>query len=144
MKIELTIAERILLSRVVNIVIDHATLKEHILLEQIYDLLKLDDVKYPQIIDFVKPEEVDLFNIYNGKKIDEIGNEEHKKVISEAMQKQRIEEARIWSNRDENLFETAFSQEQLDLIKRFFEQDKREYDRNTHLAIVSLHKKLFN
>lgn len=144
MKIELTMAERILLSRVINIVIDHATLKEHILLEQIYDLLKLEDVKYPQVTDYIKPEEVELFNTYNGKKIDEIENLEHRKVIGEAMQRQRIEEARIWSNRDENLFETVFSQDQLDLIKRFFEQDKREYDRNTHLAIVSLHKKLFN
>jgi len=142
MKLDLTNAERVLIGQMINISMNAATLKDHIILEGIYGAVEIETLKMPIATDFVKPEEVDLFAQYNGKPISEIENEEHRKTIQEAMQKQRVEEMKMWAN-DGPGSEINFSNEQLEMIKKFFEQDKRPFPREYHKAIVALHGKLF-
>lgn len=142
MKLELTNAERVLIGQMINISMNAATLKDHIILEGIYESVDIENLKMPIATDFVKPEEVDLFAQYNGKPISEIPDENHKKIIQEAMQKQRAEEMKMWANDDPGT-EVNFSKDQLEMIKKFFEQDKRPFPREYHKAIVALHGKLF-
>lgn len=142
MRIELTRAERIVLSQVVNIGLNSATLKDHILLEDIYKNLDTENMKVPIVLDYVSPEDSELFHKYDGKAVSEIEDEGHKKTIQEAMHKQREDEAKMFDN-EEQSESFDFSKDQFDMIKRFFETDKRPFRREYHNAIVALHGKLF-
>jgi len=138
---KLTRAERLIISRIVNIRLDSATLKDHILLEGIYRSVKPDEVKIRSPLDFVDAEQQKLFEQYDGKSINSIENEEHKKLISEAVQRARLEELEIFKNEEEGE-DFSLTGEQVGVLTDFFEKDKRPFPREHHAAIVSLHDKL--
>jgi hypothetical protein len=142
MKLELTRAERVVIGQIINIGLNQATLKDHILLEGLYKGLDLENLKMPVATDFVDPDKLELFNQYNEKKISDIEDVEHKKIIQEAMQKTRIEEMKIWTN-EEPADAFSLSDTQTDLIKSFFEKDKRPFPREYHKAIIALNEKLY-
>jgi len=138
---KLTQAERLVIARIVNIRLDSATLKDHILLEGIYKALRPEEISFKSPLDFVDDDVKSLFEQYDGQPINKIEDEEHKKIISEAIQKAKVEELKIWSNKDEG--ETVkLTDEQEKVILNFFEKDSRPFPRENHAAIVSLHEKL--
>ena len=138
---KLTRAERLIVSRIINIRLDSATLKDHILLEGIYKSVKPEEVKVRTPLDFVDENQKEFFQQYDGKPINSIENEEHKKIISEAIHKARIEELEIFKNEEEGE-EFNLNGEQIGILVDFFEKDKRPFPREYHAAIVSLHGKL--
>jgi len=140
---KLTRAERLIITRIVNIRMDSATLKDHIVLEGIYKATKPEEIKIKSMIDYVDGEQKKLFEQYDGKPINSIENEEHKKIISEAIQKARVEELEVFSNKDEGE-EIHLVSEQVGVLKDFFDKDKRPFPREYHTAIVSLYEKLTN
>jgi len=142
MNVELTRAERIVLSQAVNIGLNSATLRDHILLEGIYKSLDIENMKVPIVLDYVSPEEAELFHKYDGKAVSEIENEDHKKLIQEAMHKQKADEAKMFDNEEQGE-SFDLSKDQIDMLKRFFETDKRPFRREYHSAIVALNGKLF-
>lgn len=137
----LTQAERIVVARIVNIRLDSATLKDHILLEGIYKAIRPDEVSLKTPLDFVDEDMRPLFEQYDGKPVNDIEDEEHKRIITEAIQKARVEELTMWANEDEGE-EIELSSEQAGIVISFFEKDNRPFPRENHAAIVSLHEKL--
>jgi hypothetical protein len=142
MNLSLTRAERVVISQIVSMGLNNATLKEHLLYDKMYTSIDIENIDVPVASDFVKPEEVELFEKYNKKPISEIEDPDHKKIIQEAMQKQRQEEAKMWANEEEAL-NFDLSADMVSALKKFFEQDKRPFPREYHQAIVSLNGKLF-
>lgn len=138
---KLTQAERLVVSNIVNIRLDKATLKDHILLEGIYKAVRPAEIALKNALDFVKDEEKELFEKYNGMPINNIPDEDHKKLITEAIQMARVEELSIYLNEDEGE-EIDLTKEQAAVIEDFFEKDKREFPREQHSAIVGLHDKI--
>jgi len=139
---KLTVAERALMSQIINIKLDNATLKDHIMLEGIYKAVKADNIEFPMPPDFVDEEDKQIFKDYDGMKIDEIENEEHKQKVQEAVKKSREEQNKIWANRGGNEIEVNLSEAQVAIMRDFFEQDKRTWPRDYHKAILDLHEKI--
>lgn len=137
----LTQAERLVIGRIVNIRLDSATLKDHILLEGIYKATRPDEISMKTPLDFVDDDMRELFEQYDGKPVNSIEDEEHKKIITEAIQKARVEELQVWTNDDEGE-EIELTSEQAAIIVNFFDRDSRPFPRENHAAIVSLHEKL--
>lgn len=137
----LTKAERLVIGRIVNIRLDSATLKDHILLEGIYKATRPDEVTFKTPLDFVDEDMRTLFEQYDGKPVNSIENEEHKKIITEAIQKARVEEMEVWANEDSG-DEVELTGDQIGVILGFFDKDTRPFPRENHAAIVSLHEKL--
>jgi 6-pyruvoyl-tetrahydropterin synthase len=117
-------------------------LKDHILLEGIYKTIAPDEVSLKTPLDFVKEEEKELFEKYDGKPINEIEDEGHKKAITEAIQKARVAELEVFANKEKGK-EIDLSEEQVGVVKDFFEKDRRPFPREYHAAIIGLHEKLF-
>lgn len=140
---QLTKAERLVVTRIVNIRLDSATLKDHILLEGIYKAVRPEEVSLKTPLDFVDDDMKSLFEQYDGQPVNKIEDEEHKRIITEAIQKARVEELKIWSNKDEGE-KVELTDEQEKIILNFFEKDSRPFPRENHAAIVSLHKKFTN
>jgi hypothetical protein len=138
----LTKPERMLVSQIVNVKLDNATLKDHIMLEGVYKVVRPEDIRLPVPPDFVSEEDKEIFDKYDGMKIDSIGNEDHKIKIQEAFKKSREEQNKFWANSGEDEVEINFSDEQKKVILDFFEQDKRVWPREYHKAILDLHNKL--
>lgn len=139
---KLTRAERLVIARIVNIRLDSATLKDHILLEGIYRAIMPDEINLSTPLDFVENEnDRELFTKYDGQPVNQIENEDDKKVITEAIQKARMAELEVWAN-DEKPAEIDLSGEQTRTLKNFFDKDNRPFPREQHAAIVSLHDKL--
>jgi len=138
---KLTQAERLVITRIVNIRLDSATLKDHILLEGIYKVVQPEKVSLKSPLDFVDDDMKPLFEQYDGQPVNKIENEEHRKIITEAIQRARVEELKIWSNKDEGE-KIELTDEQEKVILNFFEKDNRPFPRENHAAIVSLHEKL--
>jgi len=134
-------AERLVIVRIVNIQLNSATLKDHILLEGIYKALKPEKISLKTPLDFVDDDMRSLFEQYDGKPVNNIKDEKHRKIITEAIQKARVEELKVWSSKDEGE-EVKLTSEQLGIINDFFERDNRPFPRENHAAIVSLHEKL--
>jgi hypothetical protein len=143
MKLNLTLAERILIGQIVNIRLDSATLRDHILLEGVFKAVDASDIKLPIPPDFVPEEKRELFKQYDNKPVTEIADEEDRKLIQEAIIKARTEEAKIWEETDDNeVLLLELSSFQLDTIREFFEKDKRPFPKNFHKAILTLSEKL--
>lgn len=139
---KLTQAERLVVARIVNIRMDSATLKDHIQLEGIYKAIKPEEISLKTPLDFIEDEaDRELFEKYDGQPVNQIEDEAHKKKITEAIQKARVDELSVWANDDEGK-EVEFSVEQAQTIKNFFDKDNRPFPREHHAAIVSLHDKL--
>lgn len=138
---KLTRAERLVVSRIVNIRLDSATLKDHILLEGIYKAVKPGEISLKTALDYVKEEDRVLFEKYEGMPINEIPEEEDKKTITEAIQMARVEELKVFSNEEEGE-EVGLTKEQAGIISDFFDKDKRQFPREHHSAIVALHDKI--
>lgn len=138
---KLTRAERLVVSRIVNIRLDSATLRDHILLEGIYKAVKPEEVSLKTALDFVKEEDKVLFEKYQGMSVNEIPEEEDKRIIIEAIQMARVEELKIFSNEEEGE-EVDLTKGQAEIISDFFDKDKREFPREHHSAIVALHDKI--
>lgn len=139
---ELTKAERVLVSQIVNIKLDEATLKDHIMLEDIYKAVNTGDIKFPNPIDYASKEDEELFSKYDGMKIDDIEDEEHRQKIQEAIRKSKEEQNKIWANEGGDEVEVNFTDDQIKVLKDFFEQDKRSWPREYHKAIYDLHSKI--
>jgi hypothetical protein len=139
---KLTRAERLLVGQIVNVKLDSATLKDHIMLEGIYKAVNPDSIDFPYPPQFVDKENEELFNQYEGQKIDSIENEEHKQIIQEAIRKSKEAQSEIWANQGGDEEEIDLSDEQKKTLLDFFEQDKRSWPREYHQAIIDLHGKL--
>lgn len=141
MKLELAKAERLLISQIVNIKLDSATLRDHILLEGIFHAVKPLEIEIPTPPEFVPQDKKSLFEKYENQRVSDIQDEEDKKVISEAIRKSREKEMELYTNLDEtDTFE--LTEEEVRTLKDFFEKDKRPFSRELHEAIISLHNKL--
>ena len=116
---QLTTAERLVVGRIVNIRLDSATLKDHILLEGIYKAIRPDEISMPTPLDFVDDDMRELFEQYDGQPVNSIKDEEHKKIITEAIQKARVEELKVWSNDDEG--------EEIELLSLLIEKYEQEH-----------------
>jgi hypothetical protein len=139
---KLTRAERLVIARIVNVKMSESlTLKDHILLEQIWKVTRPEEVSLRVPIDFVKEDEKDLFAKYDGQAINSIENEEHKRIISEAVQRARILEVEVFSNKDEGE-EIQLTNEHIRILKEFYDKDKRPFPKEYHVAILGLHEKL--
>ena len=139
---KLTRAERLVVARIVNIRLDSATLKDHILLEGIYRAIMPEEINMSSPLDFVESEEdKKLFEKYDGKPVNQIEDEDHKQKVTEAIQKARAAELAVWAN-DEDGVEMNLNGEQIKTLKNFFDKDNRPFPREQHAAIVSLHDKL--
>ena len=77
---KLTQAERLVVSRIVNIRMDSATLKDHILLEGIYKATRPDEISLKTPLDFVDDEMRPLFEQYDGKPVNSIEDKEHQRI----------------------------------------------------------------
>ncbi len=141
MMLELAKAERLLIAQIVNIKLDSATLRDHILLEDIFHAVKPFEIKVPMPPDFVSREDKHLFEKYENKRLAEIEDEDHKKILSEAVRKAKEEETKLYTQLDETEG-VEFSHEQIKTLKDFFEHDQRPFPREYHEAIISLHSKL--
>lgn len=139
---DLTIAERALVSQIVNVRLDNATLKDHIMLEGLYKAVKAEEIKFPNPPDYVSAEDREMFNEYEGMKIDDIENEEHRNKIQEAVKKSKADQNKIWANEGGDEVNIDFSDEQVKTLKDFFEQDKRTWPREYHKAILDLYNKI--
>lgn len=144
MKVSLSRPERLLLAQVINVSLNNATLLEHIRLESLITSVDLESIKQPTVMDLVPPENVDLFSKYEGMNLNDIKDENDKKILTEALQRQRVEDMKFWANEDTELKELEVSNEQINLVKKFFDQDKRPFPKEYHKAIVALHGKLFD
>ena len=142
MEIQLTRAERMLLFQIVNVKLDSATLRDHILLERIYNAVDIESIGFPKPADFASEEEAKLFEQYDGVMVNKIENEEHKAIIVEALRKAREKENEIWDNEEDPDFSIKLENDQKAIIKDFFDKDKRTWPRNYHKAIISLNNKL--
>ncbi len=138
---QLTKAERLVVSRIVNIRLDNATLKDHILLEGIYKAIKPEEVIIKTPLDYVETDQIELFSQYDGEPVNKIENEEHRKIITSAIQQARVEELKMWSN-EETPNEVEITDEQAKVLINFIDKDTRPFSREQHAAIVSLHEKL--
>lgn len=143
---KLTRAERLLIGQIVNIKLDTATLKDHIMLESIFKAADPDGIKYPAPSDFVPEEKKELFQKYENKRVGEIEDKEHQKVLQEAMVKFREVESKIWENEDpeDEWADVKLNPEQLAVIQNHYDTDRRPFPRQYHGAIVSLNDKLQN
>lgn len=141
---KLTRAERLLIGQIVNVKLDTATLKDHLMLEGIFRAVDPDGIKFPNAPDFVPKDKQELFQSYNGKQIRDIENPEHQKILQKAVMAAKEEESKIWSNEDpeEEQMDIKFKPEQITSLKNFYETDRRPIPRQYHLAIVSLNDKL--
>lgn len=139
---KLTRAERLLVGQIVNVKLDSATLKDHIMLEGIYKAANPDDIDFPYPYHFLNKEDINLFDQYEGQKIDDIENEEDRQKIRNAIQKSKESQSEIWANQGGDEEEIDLSDEQKKTLLDFFEQDKRSWPREYHQAIIDLHGKL--
>jgi hypothetical protein len=139
---KLTTAERMLIGQIVNIKLNSATLREHIRLEAIFKEAKVDEVKLPFPQDFVSDEQKELFDKYNNMRVDEIKDEKDQIVIKEAIIKSNQEREKVWTNTDGNDMNINLTNEDIDILKGFFNSDQRKFPKDYHTAILSLHKKL--
>lgn len=140
---KLTKAERLLIAQIVNIRLDNATLKDHIMLEGIYKSTRADQIRLPIPPDYVeKEEDKKLFQQYDGKQISQIEEEEHKQTLQNAIRQAREDEMKIWSNEGGDEEEVELTNEQIEVIKDFFDKDKRPFPREYHQVIIDLHNKL--
>lgn len=138
----LTRAERLLVGQIVNVKLDSATLKDHIMLEGIYKAVDPDSIDFPYPPDYVDKDDQWLFTEYEGQKIENIENEEHRQKIQEAVQKAKQSQSEIWANSGGDETEINLSEEQKKTLTDFFEQDKRSWPREYHQAIIDLYNKL--
>lgn len=141
MRLKLAKAERLLIAQIVNIKLDSATLKDHILLEGIYKAVKPFDIKVPTPPEFVPEDKRNLFAKYENKKISDIEDADDKKVLGEAIAKSREKEMELYTSL-EKTEGFDFQDEQIKTLKDFFDKDKRTFPREYHEAIVSLYNKL--
>ena len=139
---KLTEAERILVGQIVNIKMEEATLREHLVLEEVYKLVDVDKIKYPVPPHFVPEEHQGLFKEYEGKKIADIEDEEAKAILQTAVRDSQAAEQKLWKNEQENLSDVNLNKEQVAALKRFYDKDQRPFPRHYHEAILSLHNKL--
>ena len=144
MELKLTRAERILLFQIVNVKLDMATLRDHLMLEKIYNSIDAEGAQkeLPRAIDFAKEEDKPIFEKYDGIRISDIEDQKEQAIIVEALTKAREKENEIWSNAEDPDFVVKFEDDQIKIINDFFEKDKRTWPRNYHKAIISLHEKL--
>lgn len=141
---KLTIAERLLIGQIVNVKLNSATLREHIRLKAIYDAADPDGTPLPIPIDFVDEEFKDLFEKYNNKRIDDIEDKDHQKILRNAMMKSNEARNKIWLNDDQADFVAKFSDDDIQMLKNFYDNDKRTFPRQYHKAILSLNEKINN
>lgn len=140
---KLTKAERLLIAQIVNIRLDNATLKDHIMLEGIYKATGAEKIRLPIPPDYVdNDEDKKLFQQYDGKQISEIEDQEHKEKLQNAIRQAREDEMKIWSNEGGDEEEVELTDEQIEVIKDFFDKDKRPFPREYHQVIIDLHDKL--
>lgn len=140
---KLTRAERLLAAQIVNIKLDNATLKDHIMLEGVYKAAKSDQIRLPVPPDYIEDEEdKKLFKQYDGRQISEIEDKDHKEKLQKAIRQAREDEMKIWSNEGGDEEEVEFTTDQVETLKDFFENDKRPFPREYHQAIIDLHSKL--
>lgn len=141
MQVELAKAERLLVAQIVNIKLDSATLRDHILLEGIFHAVKPFEIKVPMPPDFVEEDKKYLFEEYENKKLSDIEDPEHKAALSEAVRRAKEEEIKLYSNLEETEG-IELTHEQMKTLKDFIENDKRPFPREYHEAIISLNSKL--
>jgi hypothetical protein len=141
---KLSMAERLLRGQIVNVKLNTATLKDHIMLESIFKDADPDSIEYPIPQNFVPDDKQELFQKYENKQIKDIEDEEDKKVLQQAMIESREAEAKIWENKEseDEQVNVKFSPDQLKVLNDFYETDKRPFPRQYHDAIVSLHDKI--
>ena len=141
---KLTRAERLLIGQVVNIKLDGATLKDHLVLEGIFKVVDPDSIEYPAPPNFIPENKKELFQKYENKRISEIEDKEDQKVLQKAIMDSREAESKIWENKDleEEWVEIRLTPDQMAVLKNFYETDKRPFPRQYHDAIVTLDDKL--
>lgn len=140
---KLTKAERLLIAQIVNIRLDNATLKDHIMLEDIYKATRSDQIRLPVPPDYIENEEdKELFQQYDGQQVSQIEDEKHREKLQKAIRQAREDEMKIWSNEGGDEEEVEVTKEQIEVINDFFEKDKRPFPREYHQVIIDLHNKL--
>lgn len=141
---KLSRAERLLIGQIVNIKLEQATLKDHIMLESIFKVVNPDSIEYPKPPDFIPEEKRELFQKYENKRVGEIEDKEDQKMLQEAIMKSREAESAIWENDDpeKEWVEIQLKPEQLAILSNFYETDRRPFPRQYHQAIIALNGKL--
>lgn len=141
---KLTEPERLLIAHIINLKLDNSTLKEHILLERIYKKVNPDEIKLPSILDLVENEtQRELIEKYDGVKIGDIEDKEHRLIIQDLMKRLKESELKFWSNQEkDNILNVDLTKEEVNLINNIIEVDKRPFPREFHKVIIDLVNKL--
>lgn len=139
---KLTTAERHLIAQIVNIKLNTATLREHIRLEAIYQAADPENAKLPIPMDFVEESQKELFTKYENQRVTDIKNEDDQKIIRDAITKSNAARDAIFQNDEKPEFEAKFSEDDVQVLKQFYDTDSRSFPRQYHQAILSLHSKL--
>lgn len=141
---KLTRAERLLIGQIVNIKLETATLKDHLILEGIFKATDPESIEYPNPPQFIPEEKKELFQKYENKRVGEIEDKEDQKILQEAIMKSREAEGKIWENNDpkEEWVDVKLTPDQLAVLQNFYETDKRPMPRQYHQAIVTLNDKM--
>ena len=119
---KLTIAERVLIGQIINVKMSSATLKEHIRLETIFKAVDVENAKLPAAIDYVEEDQKELFKKYDGQQIASIKDKEAAEILQEAMKNSAIDREKIWANEEEADFNAELSNEDLAILRNFFER----------------------
>ena len=139
---KLTTAERHLIAQIVNIKLNTATLREHIRLEAIYQAADPENAPLPIPIDFVEESQKELFSKYENQRVADIKNKDDQKIIRDAITKSNAARDVIFQNDEKPEFEAKFSEDDVQVLKQFYDTDSRSFPRQYHKAILSLNSKL--
>jgi len=144
MKVKLTAAERILIANIVGFQLERASLKEHLMLDSVYEKIDVENIPIPTPLDFLEnKDDAILFEKYNNKPISEIEDEHEREIVKNALDASKDAEQRIYeNNQKEETLEVGLDDDEVDVLNTFFDKDKRPFSRQFHQAIVDLHKKL--
>ena len=112
------------------------TIKEHIEIEDIFKKIKLDTIDYPAL------DNNELFNKYQGMRVEDIEDENDRNKLKELLAKFNFEVITFWS-KPENDVEEEFNinDEEIKFLKKMSKSETASYPIYTHKTIISLMKK---